>query len=395
VGETLATLPTRQTGGAGALALAPAGVAVTGIGLHCPAGDQAVGLFGAVATGLSLSRADECLSAPLPGGDGEAAMVVARSATLEGIDPDERMFEALARALEGALAQLSNPDGGVRRIAVRVLVPDTDSGRARGVSHWEARLRARGLLPEGVAMHFQPADGGATRHFIQALEAWDEAGWDTLVLGAVDSLVDELTCRTLARAGRAQTVRSDGVVPGEAACCLLLERNPAHDGVLAWIDALAVAEEPHAGAAHSRRLEGLGRAMRAALGSAGRALDDLGALALSLGSDTAAMLEWYQTETRLWPTELPEADRVAVAIGETDAVPAPAPCMPERLDAGVSLGDIGVAALPVALALACARFDFEHPAVEHCMAVEGGAQPERGAVLLRRPGRAGRGTEAA
>ncbi|OOG27883.1 hypothetical protein B1C78_02630 [Thioalkalivibrio denitrificans] len=388
-------MPEGQT--ADAFALAPAGVAITAVGLHCGAGDQPFGLFGVVAAGHSLARADENLTAPLPGDDGDAAVMLARS-HLPAMDPDERMFSALALALDGALARWPAPVGEGRKVLVQVLVPGPDSERGSilHTDRWAHRLRTRDAGRESLDVRIAPLRGCATRALLRTLEAWDEEGWDAVIFGAVDSLVDELTCRALARAGRAQTVRSDGVVPGEAACCLVLERKLEDDGsVMAWLDALAVSDEPHAGAPHRHRLEGLGRAMREALGHAKRPLEDLGALVLTLGSDASALLEWYQTESRLWPTELPEAERVAVALGEADAVPAPEPAVPERLNLNLSLGDIGAASLPVALALACARLEFEHPVVDNCMATEAGGSPQRGAVLLRRPHGAQTGARAA
>lgn len=369
----------------GPLALAPVQLSIVGVGLHCPAGDQAFALFGAVAAGLSCARKDPYLSAASPDGLGEAPVLRVQHESVQALEPAQRMQQSLAQALEQALTPQGRVLGDLGKSLCVVLVPGSihSRGQCLGTDSWHRQISLIQGWPEAAQIRVIEQTQSATAHLLELIQDEAACPWDTLIFGAVDSLVDELTCQELARAGRIRTQQSDGVLPGEAASVLILQRGEQAAGrALAKLTALAVAPEPHPGQADSRALTGLGQAMEAAIALADMAPADLDALVLTLGTDTAAMLEWYQTETRLWPTRLGEAEQVAIALGEQAPQAAPDPKLPERLNLNLTLGEIGAASLPVAVALACERLGYGYPGIRHCLVTEGGALSQRGALLL-------------
>jgi|GEM_PF-1162911 len=382
-----ASQPQTETPGVGTIAYAPEDIVIVGVGLHCPAGDQAFALFGAVAAGMTCARSDPHMRVPTPDGQGDAPVMVARSDDLLVQEPGDRLLESLMVALDNAMAQAFRDGEDPGKCLLYIIVPALEHKRGafiRGEA-WRRRLEAQGVLPETVQIRCIPQAESATGQMLELLRQWPDQGWDTVIFAAADSLVDALTCQELARAVRIQTRVSDGVLPGEAACALVLQRkNPQADAGrgLARISALAIAGETHAGEADHRRMQGLSQAMTAAAQHGHLAMEAVDSLVLTLGTDTNAMLEWYQVETQLWPSRLTEAEQVAVALDEQEAMAAPEPQIPERLNLSLCLGEIGGASLPVALALACERLGFRYPAASSCLVTEAGDQPVRGAVLL-------------
>jgi 3-oxoacyl-[acyl-carrier-protein] synthase-1 len=56
----------------------------------------------------------------------------------------------------------------------------------------------------------------------------------------------------------------------------------------------------------------------------------------------------------------------------------------EELSPQSAIGDTGAAALPLALVIGCARFEFNFPSVERVLVCEGDQGTARGAVLLKK-----------
>jgi 3-oxoacyl-[acyl-carrier-protein] synthase-1 len=84
------------------------------------------------------------------------------------------------------------------------------------------------------------------------------------------------------------------------------------------------------------------------------------------GSTTAESLVWHQVIEAVWPRR----DKVARDF--------------EVLHPATALGHTGAAALPLGLALGCARFEFDFPCVERLLVCEAGQGSPRGAVLLEK-----------
>jgi 3-hydroxy-3-methylglutaryl CoA synthase len=92
---------------------------------------------------------------------------------------------------------------------------------------------------------------------------------------------------------------------------------------------------------------------------------------LHMGNDVQSALEWYQVKRKIWPEE-PEPEEFQRKM--------------EELSPQTTIGDTGAAALPLSLAIACSRFDFDFAPVERILVCDAGHGPARGVVYLKKPG---------
>ncbi|RFA24131.1 hypothetical protein CAI21_22660, partial [Alkalilimnicola ehrlichii] len=158
-----------------------------------------------------------------------------------------------------------------------------------------------------------------------------------------------------------------GIVPGEAAGAVALTRTPGAQPVRAWLRGWASEPEPAVGNAETERLMGLRTAIKTALEQAELAAGQLQAVSHGLGAEIAGELEWYQTHGAFWRGQPgPEQQRLHIAFG-----------------------DVGVAALPLQLALIAAEYDYQRrlapydfPAPGPVLVCDTPDAPVRGAVCL-------------
>lgn len=342
-------------------------LAVTGVGVHCVAGDQPFALFGAVGSNISATRLD-----PLqPGAGGTAPALVAPVTGLEGVDhPAERLRILTESALAGVLESL--PEGvGEGRLLVALLVPAETTSRGEALDWAGLAESLQPLHPalEKAELRFLPPEGGV--HALATLCRELAAGaWDAVLFGGADSLVDPVTCHELAYEGRLLAEgETDGIVPGEAAAFLLLEpAAKVSAGTRVWATIAGAAQHCCEETADRERTA-LARAMEEAAAQAGLKAAEMRAFALTLSAEKASHLEWHQTAMTLWPPRPPEE-------------PWQEPEEPEILRLHYALGEVGAAAFPIALVLGCARFEFDHPPLESLLVCEGSDAPVRGAVCL-------------
>lgn len=348
---------------------APA-LVVSALGVCCRSGDQPFALFGAVATPMSGAEADAQLSLAVPEGEGDAQVLTARFAALgDHEDPHERMGLLAESALGQALKSLPE-EFNWERLLILTLVPDGRNPRALTSPalqqlHMDlSRLRAG--LSRAVFRFVSCADGAVSQ--LQAVCGEMKQGeWRAVLFGGVDSLIDLVTCTLLAQEDRiATTHNSEGLVPGEGAAYVLLQQEPA-SAPLARLAGIGCAVEPHAGAAADKRMTGLAAAIADCL--AGRRLSpsSLDCVVAPHDGSLSGALEWHQTIETLYPRRESAPRNFEVLL-------------PYR-----SFGELGAAALPMALVLACARFEFDHPVVRRVMVCETGDFAQRGAVLLLSP----------
>ncbi|BCR03031.1 hypothetical protein DESUT3_01000 [Desulfuromonas versatilis] len=357
---------------------------VTGIGLICLAGDQPFALLGAVGSPLSGARPDPLISVPAVGQAGEQAVLTAPIAALEGLGhPGERMQLLAETALSQVLAALPAAIDREQTLVV-TLVPEKTAARGSALNPEQLEIAAKALGLETAQFRFVEANQGGAASLAEACRGLAEGTWQTVLFGGVDSLVDAVTCTELALAGRIMTVGgAEGLVPGEGAAYLVLQapgntrKDPAPP-VRASIKGVAQAPEPHAGDAGSRRMTGLATAAEQVLDQAGLGRHALGGVVVPFGGDTAGALEWHQATQKLWPPNGKAASQDGPALRQAEP---PAP--PEELQPHLALGSLGAAALPINIALACARFEFKHPKLGSILVCEAGDGPFRGAVLLQ------------
>ncbi|AJF06126.1 beta-ketoacyl synthase N-terminal-like domain-containing protein [Geoalkalibacter subterraneus] len=340
---------------------------ISGQGVCCPSGDVPSALLGAVATHISAAAADERFSLPIPGAEEGAAVLTAPVAQLQELkDPPLRMAMLAQTALEQALAALAD-DFTWDELLILTLVPDTRTPRGLPPHALNQLRRDLSELRPGLdraAFRFASCEEGAVVHLQAACAELREGKRRALLFGGVDSLVDLVTCTLLARDGRiATTHNSEGRVPGEGAAYVLLQPESAATA-LAHLAGIGCAVEPNAGEADAKRMSGLSAAVTSSLEARSLSPAAMDCVIAPHDGSLSGALEWHHTVERLFPRR--EA----------------APRNFEELLPCRSFGDLGAAALPLALVLGSARFEFSHSSVKHVMVCETGDCPQRGAVLL-------------
>ncbi|ALC17961.1 hypothetical protein DSOUD_3241 [Desulfuromonas soudanensis] len=341
-------------------------IRIGALGLSCLSGNQPFALLGAVGTSLSGALPSSSLTAAASGQGGESPVLRAPIPELEGLDSPGGRITCLAEAALGqALFALSEGTDWSRVLVLTLLPPPSSPrGRALETSALEGALRTLhpGLVQ--ASFRFAEAEAGAVVRLKEIGQALAGGRWEAVLFGGADSLVDVGTCGTLIGKGRIATVAAAGLFPGEGAAYLLLQGGGAGTPGRARIAGAGHAPEPHPGEADSHPMTGLHAAIEAALAEAKRAAADLAVVVLPFGAETSGPLEWHQVTQRLWAPSSASVVR------------------PAELHPSLVLGELGAAALPVALVLGCARLDFRHPAAGTVLVCEGGDHPQRGAVLL-------------
>lgn len=348
-------------------------VRICAVGLACAAGDQPFALLGAVGTHLSCAVPHPVLT--VGGMDGEQPPAL--FAPVPVFDPqeerEERITALASAALASALENGSNFPGG-DKILVFTLVPEIAEEDLREL---EGTLREENPALQSAAFQFAQTENGGVAALSALRQEVATGKWEVVIFGGVDSLVNATACRDLLQEGRLMTSESfEGIVPGEAAAYLVLQgadssATPEMKSI-ATISGTAHAPEPFAGQAQDQKMTGLAQSVEEACRQAGIDLVDLKEIILPFPPESASQLEWHQASVRLWPPRAPKSrwDR---------------PQHPEILRLHAALGELGAAALPVALVLGCARFEFDHPPLASILVCEGGDAPVRGAVCLSAP----------
>ena len=367
-------------------------IAIVGLGLNCVAGREPVALFGAVGAHLGFTRPDPVLEAPSLTGEGVESIMTCTMPELEDEDPNDRMLSCMLPALSDVIESADLYSRTRENILCYLLVPGAEIARGEclHIEDWYAILSDALEELGNVEIRIKGTNQSVAEHLMFVTEGLQDGMWDTVIFGAVDSLVDELTCMDLGTQHRIQTIdTNDGVIPGEAAGFVVLERKDKVRKIAdlphAWLKGISVEEEPNTTMADQRRLKGLGLAIKAVLRVCDIGKEKIGALTLAMGTEQHAMLEWYQTENSLWPYTASEQERLALQMGEVDMIDPAPPAIPEILNLHLSLGDIGVASIPVAMVLACARFDFNYPVCKRHFILEAGEAPVRGVIYLKHP----------
>jgi 3-oxoacyl-[acyl-carrier-protein] synthase-1 len=287
-------------------------IAVTGIGLRSPVGNDAVQTAAAVRAGINrfapwqaqgVEFDDEAgvVASALPDDLGDAPWVE------KAIDlVPEPIHEALwgSRLFDFAEARRRKP-----RVQIGAYIATPYSDRA-GVDKDAFRLFAIEAREHCIA----PARADAVQIFscdqaagILALEraVADLRGGkvDFAVVGAFDSLLHAAHLQALWGQGRLKLpLRADGLVPGEAAAVAVLERltdaRSRGAPLLARLGEAAIDREATPlGPEHPIRGEGLGRAVTAALERAG-APERIERVISDLTGERWRSLEWAIVETR-------------------------------------------------------------------------------------------------
>jgi 3-oxoacyl-[acyl-carrier-protein] synthase-1 len=346
---------------------------VPAIGLVCAAGDRPYALLGAVGANLSCAVPHPVLTVANSEEEEAAALFAPVSGLETQLGREERIAELALYALGTALDECPDILSG-QKVLVSTWLPPMAK---EDVSDFEALLREEIPALENATLRFLVGEEGVIAALESLCAELAEGAWDAVIFGGADSLVDIEHCRELLRQGRLMAPHcTEGVFPGEAAAYLVLRADPAVENSTkpcATIVAAAQAPELHAGQGWDTKMDGLAQALTEAADRSGTRFSEVEEMVLTLSTETANQLEWHQTLMRLWPP-----------VGEMN--PGESPIDPQILRLHPTLGELGAATLPLALALGCARFEFEHPRRASILVGYGkGELPLRGAVCLRSP----------
>ncbi len=382
--------PAGQTTNPKAMALN--NIAITGMGLNCVTGSEPIALFGAVGTSQGFSQPDPVLEAPSLEGEGVESIMTCAMADYDEEDPNDRMLSCMIPAMMDAFDTAKLIEAPRKNILFYLVVPSQETARGECLlmDEWHSFLHEELDELGDVEIRIKGCTQSVTEHLMFVADGLQQRHWDTVIFGAVDSLVDELTCMELGKQQRIQTAETaDGVIPGEAAGFIVLEQLEAVRSVddipISWLKGLCVEEEPNHGNPDLQRLSGLSQAMNSVLAACGITKERLSSLVLALGTEQTDMIEWHQTENVLWPYQASEQEMTALRLGEVDMVDPAPPNIPEKLDLNLTLGDIGIASVPVAIILSAARFEFNHPVCKRALVLESGETPFRGAIYVKHP----------
>jgi 3-oxoacyl-[acyl-carrier-protein] synthase-1 len=345
-------------------------VSITGIGVFTAAGDLGAALWGAVATRLSASRLVPGLSVT------SADMNVAKPfyapivVLPEQLKSEFRIPIMAREALSRACTALPEDRIGLR-ILILTLLPASSPKRPNAGeldrNKLAASLRETHPALAMAEVRFVQANAGAACHLAQCMEELNQGQWDGVLFGGVDSLTDPGTIRALAALGHCRTDRNpEGILPGEGAAYLLLEKPETAKSPLAVVAGLGHGREASPGQAANCRMTGLAESIEQALAQAQCMSSQVETIVLPMGNDVPSTLEWHQVKRKLWSRT--EDDNAEM----------------EELTPQGAIGDTGAAALPLSLVIGCARFEFNFPPVERILVCEAGQGEPRGAVFLKK-----------
>ena len=205
----------------------PPNVAISAVGIQCYSGVETYMLYGAVATNMAFARPDPVMDAPSEYGNGFDPVLRCEIADQVFNNPDERMLNNLKQALTAVLDSAHLTTKHAQKILVEIHLPNKNTSRSQfvDVQAWHNELSRISKLPANVIIRIYQDNTPVTQRLMALSEEIDQDKWDLVLFGAVDSLIDELTCQELVQSRRIQTTKSaDGVIPGEAAAFIALAK---------------------------------------------------------------------------------------------------------------------------------------------------------------------------
>ena len=327
---------------------------IVGAGLCTHAGTDNPAQIGAFLAGFSGARPEPSIKIS-SGGEADDQLLKIAPIDDPGLPDDysQRLAAMLESAVDSALRDVA--DGYLHdHLAVYIVGPSADrvSGAEVDRAHLESAISNADPRLVGARIEWFGAENASQGALGKAIEDVSDGSCSTAIVAGVDSLLHLATFKRLAVEGRF----ADGVIPGEAAAGIVLSCNGAEHS-LARIDGISTRVEPNAGRADEMTTNALAEALRAAMAQA--SLDDQALRSLWLTSgDLSSTLEWYQTKRRLWFPKVPKHLHHALELGviEPPDLDDPAPRV-HRLPS--VFGELGAAALPVAIALVAAEYRMQ------------------------------------
>lgn len=292
------------------------------------------------------------------------------------------LADALTQTLAGLAAEQITPEH------LLLSLPATHTDNADICRRLRERMPALQSVPITQCNAGQLGDALQTLWAQLALPGADNPLHCALFAGADSALDMALLEQRLADGNLRTRTDSHGRAGGEAAACVALVADAASPqqsaGHLDLSLNLALGAEPLHRDLEAGTPTGLAKTAETALNQGSLPAADLQTVVLARAETAADEFEWYQTRKTLWPVRLDESQRKAMRRGELQAPrPEPSPAV-ETLRPALAVGDTGGASLPLALALAWARFDFFYQQVNNCLVLYSPDGETRLALLLQR-----------
>ncbi|MCU7843219.1 MAG: hypothetical protein KZQ93_05200 [Candidatus Thiodiazotropha sp. (ex Monitilora ramsayi)] len=327
----------------------------------------------------------------------EATPVLAATMELQGATRSQCLVELIYRALSPVLAQALNDTNTAPIVSILLPMLGQRYARAQRIDFEAMRQTLCEVMPElqPDRLNLIPHQLGATAELLRLQQRLVAEPGQRAILCGADSLINGMTYLELAEKGTLAT-RShlDGIVPGEGAAAVLIERaapdRNAGQPPLAHIVGMASVPEVQVGQAALQPLKGAVGALRQAAASEPEILDQGGIVFVGHAQGIADDLEWHQLVRELSPETLGERERVAMMLGEVDSPQPEERTRLQRIKLSSVTGEIGAASLPMQLAIACEQFRYEahmarfgFPKSQLLMVLENGDYPLRGAICLQ------------
>jgi 3-oxoacyl-[acyl-carrier-protein] synthase-1 len=282
---------------------------LTGVGIALPVGYDAPSATAAIWAGVPRLR-EIPKYATRKGQSATGGIAVELTADRSGVD---RLTALAAPALEEAVQDATRWCAPLEPARTVVLVAVADAERPAYEPFGEPQAREIVGLVEGApAERVVLVRGDHTagiRAVIEARRLLREGAADACIVLGVDSQLDAPVLDVLADARRPRTEERAGVIPGEGAACLVLERESGARArgarPLARLRAMATGREPApSGGGDPSRAEGLSATLRGIFEAHGGADRPIDGVLCDLNGDPFRAREWGIVSARNL-TELP------------------------------------------------------------------------------------------
>ena len=348
----------------------PVSLALTGIGMVTPLGLDAFESCASIRAGISLMRELDDFTVENDWFEEVPVVGCSIPGITDGMKGLGRWTRLAARALEDVLEKAGLDRRALDRAAISIALPPLERPGVDGriATELAARL-AQWLEAPGLhaRVHVHPeGHAGFVNALLMAREELASRQVDRVIVGGVDSLVEPETLAGLLAARRLKTEdHVDGVIPGEAAAFLMIERiedaRARKAAPLALIEGIGIGQEPHAvGSEQPSQAAGLAEAIEAAFADVpGR------------GADTALVvcdLNGESYRAREFGTVVPRS--LAHLNGWTLWHPAD------------SIGDTGAAAAAVATCVAARAIERGHLGARRALVFAGSVSGLRVALTV-------------
>jgi len=364
------------------------------------AGDNLEALHAAVLAGMSGARLQTSSVYAVGDEYADAAPILAASSALQGSPRREILLELVYNVLSPLMSKVLEKNDKSPYVSILLSMQAEPYVRAQWIDFEAIKCDLCEAITtiDSDKLCLVPHHTGATPEIIRLQQLLNAGETKQAILRGADSLINDLTYQAMAEAGTLATRNnSDGSVLGEGAAALLLQlpgsEQDQDNPPLANLLAMASVAEPHVGRAGELALKGAAKALRQASQSDATLLNEAPLILTGGAQGAVGELEWHQLERQLWPETLEEEQRIAMMLGEVDAPVPTAQPHPQRLDLTAVVGDVGAAALPMELAVACEHFRYQvhmarygFPTPCPLFVLENGDYPIRGAVCLQPPG---------